>query len=280
MGYDEIITADTSSKIIHIKLRQDMTGANPGNGKTGVASASVGAYYVRDGGTSNVINVIAGTAGDAYCSGKWCEVDSAHMPGVYEFHVPNACLADGASVVTITFVVNGVVDANWTASIRAVDLNIVGGKLPVTLIGADVTGNVPADVKAIGENTTAANNLLSLVGTSTHVAAYQEVAKIFEGCSGSVRFVSVEGADGDDGLTPATAKLTARTVIEAAPAGDVVRLGEGTHALGEHILQIPDGVRVLGAGAGVTVISSTYAGSLPVILVTSSGSGGFSVRGA
>jgi hypothetical protein len=49
----------------------------------------------------------------------------------------------------------------------------------------------------------------------------------------------------------------AKTTIEAASAGTLVRLGPGTHALGANVVNVPDGVSVTGCGMGVTTITST-----------------------
>jgi hypothetical protein len=50
----------------------------------------------------------------------------------------------------------------------------------------------------------------------------------------------------------------AKTTIEAASAGTLVRLGTGTHALGDNRIEIPDGVSVWGAGQSATRITSSY----------------------
>ena len=61
-------------------------------------------------------------------------------------------------------------------------------------------------------------------------------------CGGKVWHVSLAGNDSNDGMTWSTAKLSPKTCIESAAAGDVVRIGQGTFALGNAVINTPDGV--------------------------------------
>ena len=74
---------------------------------------------------------------------------------------------------------------------------------------------------------------------------------------GAVYYVANDGNDSNSGLTPGLAKLTPKTVIEAASAGDVVVLLPGTFALGDNIIDVPNGVSLRGAGMDVTTLTST-----------------------
>jgi len=89
---------DTTSKILEVCLRDSSTGA----GKTGLAFGDVTASYCREGGTRVAITLASGTAGDAYSSGKWAEVDATNQAGLYQLHIPNAALVTGADAFTIT----------------------------------------------------------------------------------------------------------------------------------------------------------------------------------
>lgn len=104
--FDTAIKGGTTSKIVEVTLRDSTTGA----GKTGIAHSSVTASYVREGGTRTAITLTSGTVGDAYSSGKWCEVDSTNCKGVYQLHLPNAAIATGVAAVTVTLQAAGVID--------------------------------------------------------------------------------------------------------------------------------------------------------------------------
>lgn len=73
----------------------------------------------------------------------------------------------------------------------------------------------------------------------------------------TVWFVRTDGSDANDGLSPFAAKLSPKTTIEAAAAGDLVVLGAGTFALGAAVVNVPAGVSVVGAGRDATVLTST-----------------------
>lgn len=118
MSFDHTILKGTSSKIIEVILRDSTTGA----GKTAVAYTDVTASYVREGSTRTAITLAAGTAGDAYSSGKWCEVDAANCPGLYQLHLPDAALATGVNAVTTTLIATGVIDKVVRISLLDVDL--------------------------------------------------------------------------------------------------------------------------------------------------------------
>ena len=92
----------TTSKVMHIFISD--SSSTTGAGLTGLVynSAGLSAYYIRPGDTGETIITLADiiTLG-TYVSGGFEEVDSTNMPGVYEFHPPNACLATGADAVLI-----------------------------------------------------------------------------------------------------------------------------------------------------------------------------------
>jgi hypothetical protein len=87
----------TTSKILRVFI-QDVTAAAAG--LTGLAynSASLVAYYIREGDSSaTAITLVSATVG-TWVSGGFKEISSTNMPGWYELHLPNAALSSGASV--------------------------------------------------------------------------------------------------------------------------------------------------------------------------------------
>lgn len=106
MAFDESITGGTTSKIIEVMVRDSTTGA----GKTALAFGDVTASYCREGSTRTAITLASGTAGDAYSSGKWCEVDATNQKGLYQLHVPDAAIAVGVAASTISLQATGMID--------------------------------------------------------------------------------------------------------------------------------------------------------------------------
>lgn len=76
-----------------------------GTGKTAIAynTATLTAYYIRQGQTTaTAITLAAGTIG-TWSSGGFIKIDDTNMPGLYEFGIPDAAVAHGADYVDITF---------------------------------------------------------------------------------------------------------------------------------------------------------------------------------
>jgi hypothetical protein len=74
-----------------------------GAGLTGLTniSGSLVCYYIRDGDASATnISLNSATVG-TFTSGGFKEISSSNTPGLYEFGIPNACLATGADFCTI-----------------------------------------------------------------------------------------------------------------------------------------------------------------------------------
>lgn len=96
------IQAGTTSLMERVFIRDTATTSSI-TGKTGLAynTSSLTAYYIREGDSSATsISLVTATVG-TYTSGGFKEIDSTHMPGQYELHIPNAALASGAKSCTI-----------------------------------------------------------------------------------------------------------------------------------------------------------------------------------
>lgn len=93
--------AGTTSKDVNI-LIQD-SSVSTGAGKTGLAynSGSLIAYYHRQGAASATAITLATKTIGTWATGGFVEVDSTHMPGLYELGIPDAALASGATWVVI-----------------------------------------------------------------------------------------------------------------------------------------------------------------------------------
>lgn len=89
------IKAGTTSKRIKVFIQD--SSATTGAGLTGLVfnTASLTAYYIKDGDSATtVITLVTATLG-TYTSGGFKEVDATNMPGVYEIGIPNAAIASG-----------------------------------------------------------------------------------------------------------------------------------------------------------------------------------------
>ena len=99
MSLDRIFLKGATSQLIEFEV-----DAVAGGVQTGLAfnTASLIAYYLREGSATPVaISLITMTLG-TWVSGGFIEASSSHMPGVYQLGVPNAALASGANHVVIS----------------------------------------------------------------------------------------------------------------------------------------------------------------------------------
>lgn len=187
MAYDDIVLGTAAnSKITEVMIRSATTGM----GLTGLTNATVTAYYIREGMTAQAISVVAGTVGDAYSSGKFAEVSSANMPGLYQFHIPDAALATGKNVCTIVLESTGGIDVRLRILILSHDLRtslpnavpgaaggvfIAGSNAATTLASMTVTAALTA-ATIVSTGTTTLNaltvtNATTLSGTTTYTGA-------------------------------------------------------------------------------------------------------------
>jgi hypothetical protein len=90
----------TTSQVTLLQIYD--SSSTTGAGLTGLAynSAGLTCHYKRSSGTASVAVALASiTTLGTFVSGGFKEVDATNMPGLYEFHPPNAALASGADSV-------------------------------------------------------------------------------------------------------------------------------------------------------------------------------------
>ena len=236
MAYDNLLLKDTTSKIIEITLRDSTTG----QGKTGVSFASVTGSYCREGGTRVAITMASGTAGDAYSSGKWCEVDATNMPGLYQVHIPNAALATGVNGVTLQFKVSGAIDK----------------VVKIGLVGANIQDAVRLGLTALPNVASGSAGAIITSGTGTAQLSTS---------SGQVLLQSGTSAgqlDFTSGIVKADVH-TIKTQTVTCAAGVTVLASVGTAATST--AQTGDAFARIGAnGAGLTALGDTRLANLDV----------------
>jgi hypothetical protein len=117
------IKKGVTNKILHVFIQD--SSSDIGGGLTGLVYNTSGltAYYIRPGATGEIAIILADivTLG-TYVSGGFKEVDSANMPGIYEFDLPDACLSTSADQVVI--MLSGAVDMAPTLLEIQLDDNI------------------------------------------------------------------------------------------------------------------------------------------------------------
>ena len=86
--------------------------------------------------------------------------------------------------------------------------------------------------------------------------ALPDLQRLYRYLPGTTWYVATNGSDGDPG-TAAAPFGTIAHAISVAAFGDLIRVGAGTFAQGNAVLNLPDGVSLSGAGQRLTVISST-----------------------
>lgn len=146
------LKAGTTSKDVNI-LIQD-SSVSTGAGKTGIAYNTSGltAYYHRQGANATVAISLATKTLGTWATGGFVEVDSSHMPGLYELGIPDAALAAGATWVVIM-------------------LLGVSNMAPVVLeIELTATDNQNATIPTV-TNVTTVNGLASGVITAASIAS-------------------------------------------------------------------------------------------------------------
>ena len=117
MAFDNIYVKGASGVILQAMLRNASTGM----GQTGLVASGVTAAYCRNNGSSITIGLVSGTVGDVWASGKFAEVSSGTLPGLYQFHAPDACFVTGANSVEFGLKAPSILDKSL--KIVLVDVN-------------------------------------------------------------------------------------------------------------------------------------------------------------
>lgn len=109
--------------------------ATDGTADTGLAYTDMTITYTRNNGAADVDVTEATMTMGTHADGGWIEVDATNSPGLYQFGIPDAAIADGAESVVFSFKATGAVPKFAHALLYDVDFRA----------GA----NVYADVKTI-----------------------------------------------------------------------------------------------------------------------------------
>ena len=114
------ILAGSTSVSLYIAVRKKVDNSEV----TGLVFNTAGniASYCRTLGARVAITLATQTVTGAYASGGFVEVDATNMPGIYRFDVPDAAVAAGVDLVTVSFVST----SNYTTHLQyALTTNVV-----------------------------------------------------------------------------------------------------------------------------------------------------------
>lgn len=219
-----ILKKNSTSKILRIFITD--SSKTDGSGLTGLVhnTASLTAYYIREGAASTTaITLVTATVG-TFTSSGFKEVDATNMPGVYELHPPNACIASGADSVLIFL--KGA--SNMAALPLEIQLDDNDAKDIYDRIGAPTGASIAADIVAVPSDTWdeiltgATHNIATSAGRRLReVGAYAiESGTAQAGTAASITLAAT--ANGTNGiynrnlivLTDNTGKGQTRTIVD------------------------------------------------------------------
>ena len=126
----------TTSKIVTVRMYQ-----TDGTPDTGLAFGDMTIAYVRNEDATDVDVTEQTMTLGTWASGGFIEVDATNSPGVYQFGLVDASLADGAESVEYTFAASGALTRGLTIQLIDVDLR-AGTKVDADVI--DWTGTAVA----------------------------------------------------------------------------------------------------------------------------------------
>lgn len=118
-----------------------------GVAKTGLVYSAVTATYTRNTGTADVDITEATMTMGTHVDGGWIEVDATNSPGLYQFGLPDAAIADGAESVILSFKATSTFQRFIHISLIDVDLrsgpNVLANTVQIE--GADATNQINAE---------------------------------------------------------------------------------------------------------------------------------------
>jgi hypothetical protein len=153
--------AGTTSQIIQV-FASDLTSTS-GAGKTGLLfnTATLICYYKRSSATASAAVTLATiTTLGTFASGGFKEIDATNLPGMYEFHLPNAALASGAD--NVVFLFTGVANV----FISPIEIELTATNNQDSLSGGMTAVNIATSQIAVKKNV-ALNNFAFLMVSST-----------------------------------------------------------------------------------------------------------------
>jgi len=177
------LKAGTTSKRIKVRFR-DTSDTAKNKGLTGLVfnSASLTCYYHRDGDTTpTAVTLVTATVG-TFTSGGFKEVDATTLPGVYEFGIPNAALANAGHVVIVFKGATNMEEYPFEIEVTAVDNQDAAAfgmsRLDNSISSRMATFTLPANFSNLGITVGGAVKRQNGLLTNSNIPC-----KLFESCN-------------------------------------------------------------------------------------------------
>ncbi len=143
--------AGSTSHVLQLFVQD--SSQTDGRGLTGLVfnSGSLACYYKRNlSSSSTAVTLATITTLGTYATGGFKEVDATNMPGVYEFHPPDAAYASGAK--SVVFILRGA--TNMAPVLIEVELTAVdnqdGAAFGISRLDATVTSRMASYTQPTG----------------------------------------------------------------------------------------------------------------------------------
>ena len=183
-----LLKQGTTSQTVHVFVND--SASTTGGGKTGIAYNASGftAYYICETQSSSTSISLASATVGTWTSGGWKEIDSANMPGWYEFGVPNACLATGKYVNIHFQGAAGMVPVPVEIQLSQIDVNdgIRAGMTALPNVASGSAGAIPTTGTGANQISVDGSGKLYLSGTQS----FNTTGSITGNLSGSVGSVT------------------------------------------------------------------------------------------
>jgi hypothetical protein len=157
------IVKGTTSKLLQVFIQD--SSSTSGAGLTGLAhnTASLSAYYYREGAASAVAITLATMTLGTWATGGFIVVDGTNMPGGYQLGIPDAALASGANSVIV--MLKGAANmAPLLLEIQLTDVNlhdaVRGGMTALPNAAAEAAGGLFTRGTGAGQINQAANGMI------------------------------------------------------------------------------------------------------------------------
>ena len=160
----DLVQATAAPNLIRNVFIAD-SSASTGAGKTGLVPTSFKAYYKRNRGASSASMATIATSNSlgVYQSGAIHEIDSVNLPGLYEFHIPNAAVSGGGDGSTEVCIMLTDAGTNGIASTQ-LDIRLVAfNPDDATAMGLSAFGNVTVGGYASGQAPPIAASIAALI---------------------------------------------------------------------------------------------------------------------
>jgi hypothetical protein len=217
--------AGSTSHILTLFVQDSSSTTGAGLAGLTFSSAGLTCYFKRNTGTASVAVTLATvTTLGTYAAGGFKEIDSANMPGFYEFHPPDAAYASNAK--SVAFLLKGAtnmapvpieveltaVDNQAAANFGMTNLDAAVSSRSTYAGGAVASVTAPVTAGAVTDKTgySLAAAGLDAVPVETGVNARQALSPILAACAGGLSGAGT-GTIVIKGGNVATTRITAAT---------------------------------------------------------------------